>query len=214
MVVLNNKFFRALNIFADWFIRITLINILVIICMLPIITIIPAISSGYRLFSDILRKDEENIFKAYFKYFKEDFVNKLIVSIIVIIVFLVSFYNNRLYGNLLETGASIFNTIGYYLTMALLFGTVMVTLYLPLIFSERKNIEILEIFKLAFYFAGKYPLRTILITLSLLIPYLMLTNPFTIVFFVFSGISIPLLINAALTLKARDFLKTMEVKKK
>lgn len=210
---MNNKFIRALNIFADWFIRITLINILVIICMLPIITIIPAISSGYRLFSDILNKEEENIFKAYFKYFKEDFVNKLIVSVIVIIVFAVSFYNNRLYGNLVESGANVFYTIGYYLTLALMFGVVMVTLYLPLVFSERKGIEIIQIFKLAFYLAGKYPFRTILITLSLLIPYLMLTNPITIVFFVFSGISLPLLINAALTLKGRELLRTMEVKK-
>jgi len=214
MVVLNNKFFRALNIFADWFIRITLINILVIIFMLPIITIIPAISSGYRLFSDILNKDEENIFKAYFKYFKEDFVNKLIISIIVLIVLVASIYNNRLYANLIEQGSNILYTFGYYITLTLIIAVVMVTLYLPLIFSEKKGLEIIQTFKLAFYFAGKYAFRTILITLSLLIPYLMLTNEITIVFFVFSGISIPLLINAALTLKARDFLKTMEVKKK
>lgn len=217
MIVLENKkskLFEKLNSFADWFIRITVINILVILFMIPIITIIPSLSAGYRLFSDYINKEEEGIFKGFWKYFKEDIVNKIILSVILVIFLVVGIYNNTLYGKLTIDSPSIFNTIGYYITMALILAIAMVALYLPVVFSERQGLEIIAILKLAFYLAGKYILNTILITLTLLIPYIMLIlHPTTQLLFVFSGISIPLLINAALTVKARKFLRSLEAVK-
>src|SRR5690554_2947750 len=216
MIVLErkpNKFFEKLNVFADWFIRVTVINILIIIFALPIITIIPSIAAGYKLFSDYLLKDEESIFKTFWKYFKENIVNKIILSIILIIVLFIGIYNNSLYGRLTQEQPSIFNTIGYYITFALIVAVVMIALYTPLVLSERSELEIWPTLKLSFYMAGKYIVRTILITLSLLIPYLMLfLHPITVLLFVFCGISIPVLINAALTLKGRRFLREEVVK--
>ncbi|HHW79481.1 MAG TPA: YesL family protein [Acholeplasmataceae bacterium] len=208
----EKKLFTILNTIADWIIRVIMINLLVITFMLPVVTIIPAITAGYKLFSDYLNKDEENLFKGFFKYFKEAFVNKMIVTIILILVIGVTYYNNRQYGTLIESNSNILYTIGYYLTLVILIGVIMITMYLPLVFSERSKYDIGKSFKLAFYLSGKYVFRTVALTLTLLIPYLMFTTNFTILLFVFCGVSIVLLLNALITKKPRKYLQEMEGK--
>ncbi len=208
----EKKFFIVLNSIADWIIRVIMINLLVITFMLPVITIVPSLTAGYRLFSDYLNKDEENLFKGFFKYFKEAFVNKMIVTIILIFIIGITFYNNRLYGDLVESGANFLYTIGYYLTLIILIAAIMITMYLPVVYTERPDYDIGQTFKLAFYLSGKYVFRTVGLTLILLIPYLMFTTSLTILLFVFCGISVVLILNALLTKKPRIFLQEMEGK--
>lgn len=208
----EKKFFIILNTIADWIIRVIMINLLVITFMLPVVTIIPSLTAGYKLFSDYLNKDEENLFKGFFKYFKEAFVNKMIVTIILIFIIGITFYNNRLYGDLVESGSNFLHTIGYYLTLVILIAAIMIAMYLPLVYSERPNYEISKTFKLAFYLSGKYVFRTIGLTVILLIPYLMFTTSFTILLFVFCGVSVVLILNSLLTKKPRMFLQEMEGK--
>lgn len=207
-----SKLFEKLNAFADWFIRITVVNILVITFTIPVITFIPALTAGYRMLSDPLKKEEENIFKGFFKYFKEDFVNKMTISLIIAIALFISIYNNQLYNGLsAENPTNILYFVGFYITMAIVIAIIMITLYIPVVYSEKSKLELGKAFKLSFYLAGKFMFRTFLITVALLIPVAMfIISPFTTALLVFFGVSIPLLINAALTLKVRKFLQTME----
>lgn len=206
----EKKLYHHLNNFADWVIRIILVNFLVIVTMLPIVTIIPALTSGYKIMSDALDKKEPPIFKTFFKTFKEDMVNKIIVSIIVVAVLAVSFYNFKLYSNLIIEKPTIWYSLGYYVVLTLIIAVAMIALYLPLIFTERQGLEIVEVFKLAFFIAGKFFFRTMLVFLTLVIPYIMFLDPILILLFVFMGVSIPLLLNALITKKAREFLQQME----
>lgn|SRR5690625_3629447 len=201
------KLYQKLNYFADWIIRMIIVNFLTILMSLPIITIVPAITSAYHILSDALNKDETPIFRSYFSYFKEDLSKKIIASIIVVAILVLSIYNNRLYATYIEQGKGILYTIGYYITLTIIIATVMITLYLPLVFIERKGIDLDVTVKLAFYLSGKYFFRTMFVAMTLLIPFLMLTNQVTFLFFIFFGTTLPLLIIAAITLKPREFLQ-------
>lgn len=208
----EKKLINMLNNFADWLLRIIIVNFLVITTMIPIITIIPALCAGYKVFADALNKDEVPTFKAFFKYFKEDFVNKLIISVVLVILLAVSIYNLRSYGKLIEDNPKIMYSIGYYIVLTIVVAVIMIALYLPFVFSQRRGYEIKDILKLSFYLAGKYFLRTILVFLTLLIPYLMATTQLLLLLTVFFGISIPLLLNAIIMKKPRMFLEDMEEK--
>lgn len=203
----GNKLFKILNEASDWIIRVIIVNVLTIIMMLPLITFIPALTSGYKIMSDALNKDEAKLFTSFFKTFKEEIGKKLSLSVIVIIIIGLSFYNNRLYAQALEAGKGIFYNIGYYLTLVLIIGTSMVTMYLPLVLIERKEAGLKEIMKLSFYLSGKYFFKTFLIALVVLIPILMFLTPVTIFLFIFMGVSVPLLLIALLTKKTRIYLK-------
>lgn len=201
------KLYQKLNYVADWIIRLIIVNFLTILMALPIVTIVPALTSAYHILSDALNKDETPIFKSYFSYFKEDIANKIITSIIIVAILVISIYNNRLYGLYIEQGKGIMYTIGYYITLTIIIATVMIALYLPLVFTERKERDLETVIKLAFYLSGKYFFRTMFVAMTLLIPFLMLTNQVTFLLFIFFGTTLPLLIIAAITLKPRRFLQ-------
>lgn len=208
----KKKLSEILNYYADWVIRVIIVNFLTILMILPIVTIIPALTSAYKIFSDALNKDETPIFKSFFSYFKEDIVNRIIMTLIFIAVLGLSIFNNRLYAAYIEDSAGIMYNIGYYITLIIIIGVVMVGLYLPLVFTERVGSDLRVITKISFFISGKYFVRTIFMAVTLLIPFLMLTTPFFFLLFLFIGISTPLLIIAAITKKPREFLQETEGK--
>lgn len=208
----KKKLSEILNYYADWVIRVIIVNFLTILMILPIVTIIPALTSAYKIFSDALNKEETPIFKSFFSYFKEDIVNRIIMTLIFIAVLGLSIFNNRLYAAYIEDSAGIMYNIGYYITLIIIIGVVMVGLYLPLVFTERVGSDLRVITKISFFISGKYFVRTIFMAVTLLIPFLMLTTPFFFLLFLFIGISTPLLIIAAITKKPREFLQETEGK--
>lgn len=203
----KKKLSEILNHYADWIIRVIIVNFLTILTILPIVTIIPALTSAYKIFSDALNKDETPIIKSFFNYFKEDIANKIIMSIIIVTVLGLSIFNNRLYAAYLEDGKGIMYNFGYYITLIIIIAVVMITLYLPLTFIERSGLDLKVISKISFYLAGKYFMRTFLMTLTLVIPFLMFTNSITLLLFLFIGLSLPILIIAAISKKPRIFLQ-------
>lgn len=203
---------QILNYYADWFIRIIIVNFLTILMIIPIVTIIPALTAAYKIFSDALNKDETPIFKSFFSYFKEDIANRIIMTLIVLGILGLSIFNNRLYAAYLEEEASILYNFGYYITLIIIIAVIMIALYLPLVFTERKGIKLTQIIKISFFMSGKYVFRTILMALTLLIPFLMFTTQVLSLFFIFFGVSTPLLLVALITKKPRVFLQETEGK--
>lgn len=207
----GNKLFKILNEIADWIIRIIIVNILTILTMLPLITFIPALTSGYKIMSDAINKDEAPLFPSFFKTFKENIGKKMVLSVSVLLIIGLSFYNNRLYAQAIEEGKGIFYNIGYYITLILIISTAMVAMYLPIVLIEKKDYGFKEIIKMSFYLSGKYFLRTFLIALIVLIPVLMFFTAVTIFIFIFIGISAPLILIALTTKKPREFLKEIRL---
>ncbi len=75
---MDSKFMRFMIKFADMMI----INILVIICSIPVITIGPALTAGYYVALKEVRDEEGYILKSFFKSFKANFKQGVIATLI------------------------------------------------------------------------------------------------------------------------------------
>lgn len=198
---------QKLNTIADWIIRIVMINIITIILSIPIITIYPAMSAAYNLFSDYTNKDEVNLFSGYFGYFKKDLWKKIVLSLVFILVLTLGYANVTYYLEYLNNQSGIFYLVGYYITIVLLIAAFVVVLYSFTVVSVYPKAKYVTIYKLSFFLAGKFFLKTILLIVSTVLPFLMLLAPITAMLFVFSGVSLSILLNVLITKQAVIYLK-------
>ena len=198
-----------LNVIADWIIRVVMINVMIITFSLPVITIFPAISSGYNMFLDYLSNKEVHLFKDYWKYFRESIGRKILFGIFILIVFFLGFSNINYYTRVLQNSVTIFDQVGYYVSMAMLAVAYAITLYTPAVIKVYPKIGFINFFRVAFVLAGKFYLTTMLLVLANSVPLLLLLVPQLAVVFIFGAISLALILNVTLTRKAIIYLQEL-----
>ncbi len=79
---LDSKVMQLANKFAD----LMLLNVLTIICCLPIITIGPAITAMHYVLLKLYRNEGIYIIKSYFKSFKENFIQGVFLGLIYVVI--------------------------------------------------------------------------------------------------------------------------------
>lgn len=200
--LMNSK----INAIADWILRIVVINILVILCSLPIITLFPAITAGYNVFSDYLDKKDVRLFSGFFDHFRNHIGKKILFGLLLVAIVYLSVTNSSYYSSIMEQNPTWFFIVGYYVTLVLLAVVYATSLYTLVVFRCYPEIKLSRIIKLALFLAGKYYYITVFLVIVNTIPVLMLFTPMTSVLFVFMGVSIPLLAHAFLTSPARYYL--------
>jgi len=188
-----------INVFADWVTRFIVINIMIIVFSLPIITIYPAVSAGYNMFYDYTTGKESKLVRGFFNYFKEQFLRKMILGLIIGIAVIVGFLNVRYYSTILETDVSTFYLIGYYVTLALLAALYAASLYTVVVVRVNPTIKVKDIFRLSFILAGKFYFRTLLLVVINTSIFILLIYPPTAMIFIFMGVSIVLTLDAIVT---------------
>jgi uncharacterized membrane protein YesL len=206
-MVYEKSLYQKINTVADWMIRIIMINILMIFTSLLVVTIYPSLAAGYKLFHCYIHKDEEKLFKGYFKFFLEDIGKKIGIGLIFIVVLVLGYINTTYYVDILSEQSTWFYLAGYYVTLAFLVSAFIVTLYTLAVMYVVPKAKVVLMFKLAFYLSGKYFLRTVLLVLTTALPFVLLMTPITQLIFVFAGLSIPILLNALITDKIVDYVE-------
>jgi hypothetical protein len=201
--------YQKINTIADWVIRLVMINILVITTSLPLITLFPSLSAGYKLFHKYINHNEVKLFKNYFVYFAEDIKKKLLIGFILFLIIALGYMNTRYYVTYLNDGLSWFYIAGYYITLTFLLIGVIVNLYALTVVTMVPHARVGLIFKFSLYLSGKYFGRTILLFLTLTIPFLLMLFSVTQVVAVFLGLSLPILLNALITNKITDYIKDL-----
>ncbi len=205
----ESRFYQIITVISDWVLRIVMLNIMMIITMLPIVTIFPALSAGYNMFSDYFNYDDKPLIKGYFGYFVKDFKKKFSLNLVLILLIILAVSNTRYYMLSLEANGNTFEHIGYYVSLFLLIGLFIITLYVLTVHRVYPRIKLFLLFKVSFFLAGKFLFRSILLVLSLLIPLVMFTFPFTMMMFVFTGVSIMIMVNVYITKPAVDYLESL-----
>lgn len=206
-MVYEKSLYQKINTVADWIIRIIMINILMIFTSLLVVTIYPSLAAGYKLFHQYIHKNEEKLFKGYFKFFLEDIGKKIGIGLIFIVVLVLGYINTTYYVDILNEQSTWFYLAGYYVTLAFLVSAFIVTLYTLAVMYVVPKAKVVLMFKLAFYLSGKYFLRTVLLVLTTALPFVLLMTPITQLIFVFAGLSIPILLNALITDKIVDYVE-------
>lgn len=205
---IEKPLYQKLNSIADWIIRIIVANILVIVCALPIVTWYAALSAGFNVFSDYLDKNEENIFISFYDHFKTDLPKRLLIATIMILLFLFGYYNMLYYQDVLERNDNVFYLVGYYAMFSMLIILFVLALQSFSVSRVYPDANVKTTFKLSFFFSGKYFIRTFLLIVIYTLPVLLFLSPFLLTLFFFSGIGLPLLLQALLSRPVLDGLRT------
>lgn len=199
---LDSKFMRFLFKAAD----ILWLNVLTVVCMLPVFTIGPALCALSYSCLKIARDEDGNVTKMYFAAFKRKFGQSVLLGILSLVVCIV--FVGDVYAIII--GAAVFPTLLKVASFIALF-VVLITLLYVFPMQARFENKIPVTIKNAFWASlVKFP-RTLLMLLSwLFLPacVLFITANFTPVLFLF-GLSLPSYISAMVY---DDFFKTIETR--
>ncbi|HBZ77671.1 MAG TPA: hypothetical protein DEO39_03065 [Clostridiales bacterium] len=146
------KYDSPLMSFLNTVFDLMFLNILCFICCIPIITIGPALAAKYDVAMRIVRKEEPTIFRPFFKAFKNNFKQSIIIwSVLLVACFLLFIDWNWIFQN------GIGNVSPFYL-MAAILTTMIVSFIIMTIFPiiARFEVTIREAFKTSVLFSMVY----------------------------------------------------------
>ncbi|MBO4926926.1 MAG: DUF624 domain-containing protein [Clostridiales bacterium] len=144
----DSPLMQFLNTVTDLFI----LNVLCIICCIPILTIGPALAAKYDVAMRIVRHEEPAVFVPYFKAFKENFKQAFIIGLFLIgAVFLLSVDWNWMYQTGFENVSPVYFAGAVFISVFVLFITMTI---FPII--ARFEITIKEAFKTSVLFSMLY----------------------------------------------------------
>ncbi len=206
----DKTLYQKLNTFADWVIRLVMINILIIVTSLPVITLYPALLAGYKMFHKYLNKEEVPIFKSYFSYFSENFGSKIKVGLILAAAIFVGAINTTIYNEFLEANPSPFNLVGQYVMIIMVLSVIFVTMYTFPLMLTYPNTNVWLLIKFSFFLSGKFILRTFLAIIILFIPIILLLHPLLTLILVFVGMSTMVLLYALVFRKVVEYVESLD----
>lgn len=192
--MLDKPFFHKLNLIADWILRIVTLNLFLIIATLGIVTLYPGIYASYHLFKDWRYGTHTPIFSGFWTYFKENFKQKISISLILVIVLVIGIYSMITYNDFIKTSEDLIYLIGYYVVMIFLIGFVLVTLFTIPILLYFKQASLTNVYKLSLYIMARYFYITVVVSILWIIPLLLLLSPRLMVIYVIAGLSLTVLL--------------------
>ena len=146
------KYDSPLMSFINTVLDLFLLNLLCLICCIPIVTIGPALAAKYDVAMRIVRREEPTVFRPFFKAFKENFKQALIIWIVLLgACFLLYIDWNWIFS----VGIG---TVSPFYLMAAILTTLIVSFIIMTIFPiiARFQVTVKEAFKTAVLFSMVY----------------------------------------------------------
>ena len=165
---MDNKFFVFMGKIAD----LCMLNLLCIICCIPIVTAGASLTALYYVTMKMVRNEEAYIFRSFFKSFKENFKQATIINVIMLIVAVLLYLDTNIAGNMGQTTGKILRMI--FAVFTLLYVNVLLYVY-PVLAKFYNSIK--NTFKNAFLMAIRHLPFTFLMLLICACPILILFIP-------------------------------------
>jgi len=146
-----------------------ILNVLWIICCLPIVTIGAATTALHYVTLKMVKNEESYIVKSYFKSFRENFKQSTLIWIIMFVLFLIFVFDLIILGSITFQ----FSNIIRYVILAMIFVYVMVLLYVFPVTSKFYN-STKNIFKNSFLMSIKHLPYTLLMLVITIGPFIIL----------------------------------------
>ena len=198
---MDNKFFTFMGRVAD----LIILNLLCIVCCIPIVTIGPAITAMFYVTLKMVRNEESYIVKGFFHSFKENLKQGIIINIIMLAAFIILFFDISLVRGMEGT---VYKAL-FYIFLVLLFLSMLIYLYVYPVLAKFYN-TIKHTFVNAFLMSIRHlPYSFLMIVISLL-PFGILlipsfrTQSFLIMLFILMGGSVIAYINSFFFVKIFD----------
>lgn len=161
---MDNKFFTFMSRVAD----IIMLNIVFLICCIPIVTIGASITSMYYVTLKMVRNEESYIIKGFFKSFKTNFKQSTIIWLIILVAGILLSLDFGIMNQVGQAGLMKIVSYGLYM-IAFLFAMVFTYIF-PLLSKFDNTIK--NTFKNALLMAIRHLPWTILILIITFVPIL------------------------------------------
>lgn len=184
---MDNLFFRTVGKLVD----LVWINILTLVCALPVVTGGASLSAMYYLLMRMAENDEGALTRGFFRAFRENFKNATKVWLGILAVLALYLYNFYLLNAGILDGFGILKKVSLVLIVAILLVTVMIANYVFALFARydsgvRQTLKNAALLTFAFF-----PRSLCMVVLSLFpLALMMLSNYFFWLWFLY-GIAFP-----------------------
>lgn len=198
---MDNKFFTFMGRIAD----LIILNLLCIVCCIPIVTIGPAITAMFYVTMKMVRNEEAYIVKGFFHSFKENLKQGIIINIIILAAFTMLSLDISLVRGMEGTVYKVL----LYIFLVLLFMSMLIYLYIYPVLAKFYN-TIKHTFINAFLMSIRHLPYSILMIVISLLPFAILFIPsfrvqsFLIMLFILMGAAVIAYINSFFFVKIFD----------
>ena len=165
---MDNKFFVFMGKIAD----LCMLNLLCIICCIPIVTAGASLTALYYVTMKMVRSEEAYIFRSFFRSFKQNFKQATVINIIMLAAAALLYIDTNIAGKMGQPAGKILGMI--FAAFTLLY--VMILLYVYPLLAKFYN-SVKNTFKNAILMAIRHLPYTILMLLICACPILILFIP-------------------------------------
>ena len=165
---MDNKFFVFMGKIAD----LCMLNLLCIICCIPIVTAGASLTALYYVTMKMVRNEEAYIFRSFFRSFKQNFKQATVINIIMLAAAALLYIDTNIAGKMGQPAGKILGMI--FAAFTLLY--VMILLYVYPLLAKFYN-SVKNTFKNAILMAIRHLPYTILVLLICACPILILFIP-------------------------------------
>lgn len=157
---MDNKFFTFMGRVAD----LIILNLLCLVCCIPIVTIGPAITAMFYVTMKMVRNEESYIVRGFFHSFKENLKQGIIINLILLAAFIMLFFDISLVRGMEGTMYKVL----FYIFLVLLFLCTLIYTYIYPVLAKFYN-TIRNTFVNAFLMSIRHlPYSFLMIIISLL----------------------------------------------
>ena len=164
---IESKYNSKAHRLFEWLFMLVFVNIITILLLIPIITILPAITAMYATIKESLAEGPNKPIRMYFsnfmKYSEKSFIIELIVGFIFIVAGISVWYY---YGKI--GAGELFSNVGFWIMFIFIVIALLMILHVPLLIVTFESFRAREILKTSMFIAFRY-LGITLIALVLLI---------------------------------------------
>lgn len=182
----------SLVLFLDELVDVVILNVICLICCIPIITIGPAVTAMHYVTIKMVRGETGYIAKAFFKSFRENFKKSFVVWMIFLLI--TAFFVID-YKILQAAGIEEHKTIAIIIASIYLFVCITVMYIFPILSCFENTLR--QTIKNAFFMSILHFIRTILMAVIYMVPFMILQLGFNMIaVFLLLGLSGPAYINS------------------
>lgn len=189
------KFFNLDSPFMVFLSNLTdvvILNVLCLVCSIPIVTIGPSITAMHYVTLKMVREEEGYVVKSFFKAFKENFKQSFIAWMVFLVITVVFLLDYRI---LKESGMEENKVFGIVIGAIYLF-VCLTTMYIFPLLSRFEN-TLRQTVKNALFMSILHIFKTIIMAIIYMIPFILLPMHFNVVLaFLIIGLSGPAYINS------------------
>ncbi|HIS26254.1 MAG TPA: YesL family protein [Candidatus Pullilachnospira intestinigallinarum] len=198
----DNKFFTFMGRVAD----LMILNILCIICCIPVITIGPAITAMFYVTLKMVRNEESYVIRGFFHSFKQNFRQGVIIHLILLVVGAILLFD--LYFTRQMAGENrLYMVLGYVFMVAIALYLMIFTYIYPMLAKFYNSVK--NTFRNALLVSIRHLPYTILMLVITAVPVLLMffvpqTAAYVLLFYILLGFSTIAYINSRFFAKIFD----------